>query len=76
MSIRKIPNTDLNYYLVGFDENGRERTQEDGSLLSRAVLKEISEQPVTDVFVMSHGWRGDGPAAASAGGGVGRRLHR
>jgi hypothetical protein len=58
-----VPNTDFNYYLVGFDENGKERAQSDGSFLSRAVLKEVAEQPVTDVFVMSHGWRGDGPAA-------------
>jgi len=63
MSIRKLATTDFTYYLVGFDQNGRERPQNDGSLLSRAVLEEISGHLVTDVFLMSHGWRGDGPAA-------------
>jgi hypothetical protein len=63
MPIRKVPNTDDSYYLVVHDENGQERNEADGSLLSQKILQEISTQPVTDVFIMSHGWRGDVPAA-------------
>ena len=57
MSIRKVPNTEYNYYLVGFDENGNERTQADGSLLSRTALEEISRQPVTDMKRLRPGFR-------------------
>jgi hypothetical protein len=64
MSIHKVPNTNYEYYLVAHDENGVER-KEDGSLLSQRVLDQVEHQPVTDVFIMSHGWRGDGPAAVA-----------
>src|SRR4051812_43915625 len=62
MPIRKVPNTEYSYYLVVHDEDGVERKEADGSLLSAKVLNEVTTQPVTDVFIMSHGWRGDVPA--------------
>jgi hypothetical protein len=65
MPIRQVPNTEYSYYLLIHDERGQERTEDDGSLLSQKVLTELKTQPVTDVFVMSHGWRGDIPAAKS-----------
>ncbi len=67
MPIRTIPNSNppLQYYLIAYDEQGRERRETDNSLLSEKVLKIISDQPVTDVFMMSHGWMGDVPAAVS-----------
>jgi len=56
----------LSYYLALFDETGRERPESDGSLLStalRARLTDEAEPKTTDVFVLSHGWMGDIPAA-------------
>lgn len=65
MPIRKVPNSDLNYYLLIYDENGKERAEGDGSMLSQKIIEEVGAQPVTDVFLMSHGWMGDIPAAIS-----------
>ena len=59
MPIRKIPNTDQNYYLINFDSDGKERASDDGQTLSEVVLDQLRNQPITDVFVMSHGWLGD-----------------
>jgi hypothetical protein len=60
MPLRHIPNTNpqLTYHLIAFDENGNERREPDGSLQSEKVLSAIRDG-VTDVFAMSHGWRGD-----------------
>jgi len=63
MPIRKVPKTEYNYYLVIHDENGVERNEAGGALLSTAILEEVARQPVNDIFIMSHGWRGDVPAA-------------
>lgn len=63
MPIRPIPNTSLNYYLINFDENGKERAANDGQLLSTLVLNELKNGGYTDVMMMSHGWMGDIPAA-------------
>jgi hypothetical protein len=59
MPIRTIPNTDQNYYLINYDSDGKERAADDGRVLSQLVLEELKDNPVTDVFVMSHGWLGD-----------------
>lgn len=59
MPIRQIPNTNQSYYLINFDSKGQERAADDGRVLSQLVLDELKNQPVTDVFVMSHGWLGD-----------------
>lgn len=65
MPIRTVPGTDAQYYLVVFDENGKERRETDGSLLSDTVRQRVADHdnPVTDVFFTSHGWKGDVPAA-------------
>ena len=65
MPLRRIPGTDLEYFLVVHDEVGRERPEADGKMLSDAVQQRAaaSEAPVTDVFFTSHGWKGDIPAA-------------
>ncbi|RAR48847.1 CHAT domain-containing protein [Paraburkholderia unamae] len=65
MPIRNIPGSDIAYYLILFDENGRERAEADGTMLSAAVMARLAaaDDPVTDVFVCSHGWQGDVPAA-------------
>ncbi|MFS8980785.1 CHAT domain-containing protein [Cupriavidus necator] len=65
MPIRQIPGTDIEYFLILFDEDCRERKENDGTLLSDAICQRLADQtaPVTDVFVTSHGWMGDVPAA-------------
>jgi hypothetical protein len=65
MPIRDVPNTDLRYYLVAFDKKGRERPDPDagGGMLSDDIKKALADGTVTDVFVLSHGWKGDMPAA-------------
>lgn len=63
MPIENVPGTDLQYQLMAFDAEGRERTDDPDGLMSRRALEELAQQPITDVFVMSHGWQGDVPAA-------------
>lgn len=62
MPIETVPGTSLNYYLIAFDAKGKER-QEEGGLISQKVLELLKNEPITDVFIMSHGWMGDMPAA-------------
>ncbi len=65
MPIRKIAGTDAEYYLVVFDEHGKERFEPDGTFMSETVTRRVTDTvaPVTDVFFTSHGWQGDVPAA-------------
>ena len=65
MPLRRIPGTDLEYFLVVHDEAGRERPEPEGTMLSETVLQRASSSaaPVSDVFFTSHGWKGDVPAA-------------
>src|SRR5262245_4662672 len=65
MPIRQVPNANLNYYLINFDSEGIERSAQDGTQLSQIILQDLSTQPITDVFVMSHGWLGDVPSAVN-----------
>ncbi len=62
MPIEKVLGTSLQYYLISFDEKANERP-EDGELLSQKILDVLSNQPITDVFFMSHGWQSDIDAA-------------
>ena len=63
MPIRQIPQTDLRYYLIAYNETGKERRESDGTLLSEDALRALASQDITDVFLISHGWKGDIPAA-------------
>jgi pimeloyl-ACP methyl ester carboxylesterase len=63
MPIEKISGTDLSYYLLAFDENGIERKEADGAMLSRHVVEALAALKTTDVFLFAHGWKGDVPAA-------------
>jgi hypothetical protein len=60
MPLRHIPNTDppLTYQLIAFDDQGNERREPDGSLMSERALAAIAAD-VSDIFIMSHGWLGD-----------------
>jgi hypothetical protein len=62
MPLRHIDQADLGYYLVLFDGDGKERPEQDGSLLSKKLSQAVQDG-VTDVFFSSHGWKGDIPAA-------------
>ncbi|WP_254567924.1 hypothetical protein [Oscillatoria sp. HE19RPO] len=64
MPIETVPGTKLNYYLIAFDAKGKER-EEEGGLISQKALEFLKNEPITDVFIMSHGWMGDMPAARS-----------
>ncbi|HEV7993532.1 MAG TPA: hypothetical protein VGP25_17020 [Gemmatimonadaceae bacterium] len=65
MPIQPIGNTGKQYYLVSFDENGNERPESDGTLLSDVIRNRLADpnEKITDVFLASHGWKGDVPAA-------------
>jgi len=63
MPIEKVPNTSLNYYLIAFDKDGNERDEADGKKLSEQIFTALANESITDVFLMSHGWMGDIPAA-------------
>jgi hypothetical protein len=62
MSFEKTLPNGNGYWLVAVDENGAER-EEAGALTSAEVVRAIAASPGCDVFVMSHGWKGDVPGA-------------
>ena len=65
MTLRDVPGTDLQYRLVCFDKDGRERPEPDATLATDALPGLLTDEAaaVTDVFLLSHGWKGDVPAA-------------
>ncbi len=63
MPVERVPGTNLTYYLIAFDAEGNERSDDPNGLMSQRVLDVLTNEPVTDVFLMSHGWQGDVPAA-------------
>ncbi len=65
MSTETVPGTTITYKLISYDEAGRERTDDPEGLMSGRVLDALADATVTDVFLLSHGWRGDVPAARS-----------
>ncbi|MEW5861346.1 MAG: hypothetical protein AB1861_28880 [Cyanobacteriota bacterium] len=62
MPIETVAGTSLKYYLLSFDAAGKERN-ESGGLMSQKILEALASEPITDVFIMSHGWMGDVPSA-------------
>jgi hypothetical protein len=63
MPIEHIPGIDVTYYLIAFDKHGRERTDDPDGLMRERAAQVLRDEPVTDVFIISHGWQGDVPAA-------------
>ncbi|NTW02336.1 MAG: hypothetical protein HGA19_13830, partial [Oscillochloris sp.] len=59
MPIRKVPGSDLSYYLIAFDKDGREREEAVGELLSARIAHDVTASPPSDIFIFSHGWLGD-----------------
>lgn len=62
MPIRRVPGTEVDYHLVLFDEDGQERAEDGDEVASKALLEQAGDG-VTDIFLTSHGWQGDIPAA-------------
>ena len=58
-----VPGTGLGYYLLAFDDQGQERTDQSRSPVSRLISDALAAEPITDVFLFSHGWQGDVPGA-------------
>jgi hypothetical protein len=65
MSIRSVSGTRQVFHLVCVDRSGDERRERGGDLASKALAQELAAEPYTDIFVLSHGWKGDVPAAVA-----------
>jgi len=63
MPVRTVPETDLTYHLISFDAAGRERLIDPDGSMSRRAVDALANEPFTDVFLISHGWKGDVPSA-------------
>ncbi|MBX3347989.1 MAG: hypothetical protein KF747_04520 [Nitrospira sp.] len=66
MPWRKIPNTETRYALICFDENGAEGSDDrdaPGGRFSDKIIDDVRAHPPTDIFLFSHGWKGDVKAA-------------
>jgi hypothetical protein len=64
MPTQKIPGMDLQYSMIMFDAQGKERTDDpEGGTFSKSVLEKAKKDCPTDVFLFSHGWKGDIPGA-------------
>jgi len=66
MPFETIPGTTEQYALLSFDKNGKERADDPdgigGSLSKELVARAARDQP-SHIFLFSHGWKGDVPAA-------------
>jgi hypothetical protein len=55
----QVSGTDLQYALIAYDAEGVERTDDPDGPLSQRLLESVARDQVSDVFLMSHGWKGD-----------------
>jgi hypothetical protein len=67
MPIRQVlSHADLSYFLLCYNAEGVEQTGDPDArneTLSARVAEDLISTPVTDVFLISHGWLGDVPGA-------------
>lgn len=63
MSIERVSGTDLSYFLIAYDADGRERADDPDGIMSEQVVNALTNVAITDVFMFFHGWKGDVPAA-------------
>jgi len=66
MPYRTTPDGSSRYALVAFDRDGQESTTDPdnpNSRFSSRLIDDFKHEAVTDVFLLSHGWMGDVPAA-------------
>jgi len=62
MGFERIPDTDIEYGLISFDADGKERP-EGTTLMSQQLIEKVKRDAITNVFFFCHGWKGDLPAA-------------
>lgn len=62
MGIERGADGTPDYHLVSFDARANERP-EGGALFGTALRRVAAETSPTDIFLLSHGWNGDVPAA-------------
>jgi hypothetical protein len=64
MSYRTIPGMSAKYALINFDKDGKERTDDAvGGRFSERLIEQARADKPTDIFLFSHGWKGDVGAA-------------
>jgi pimeloyl-ACP methyl ester carboxylesterase len=59
----QLTGLDDGYDLIAYDDAGVERTDDPDGCMSRRVLETIDREPVSDVFLMCHGWKESIPSA-------------
>lgn len=62
MGFETIPDTDIQYGLISFDADGKERSEQSG-LISQELIRKAAAESITNVFFFCHGWQGDLPGA-------------
>jgi hypothetical protein len=68
MPIETVPGTAITYHLIAYDAQGCERQDDPAGLMSQKAVAAVKGGAATDVFLLSHGWRGDLPAARAQDG--------
>lgn len=63
MTFESVHGSNLSYYLLAFDAKGQERQDDPEGLMSQVVVDVLKKDPITDVFIFSHGWQSDLPSA-------------
>ncbi len=64
MPFHRIPGNDVEFALISFDDDGKERTDDPvGGVFSRTILDRVKQTQPSHVFLFSHGWKGDVPSA-------------
>lgn len=63
MPFETVAGTPLTYCLIAHDAEGCEQQDDPDGVMSLRALEVPKDPGVTDVFLLSHGWRGDLPAA-------------
>jgi len=63
MPIEELRDVGLHYHLIAFDDEGRERRDDPAGRMSEVTAETLAREPITDVFIFSHGWMADLPAA-------------
>ena len=69
MPILPLETPDLHYFLISFDARGKELPETDGSVDQRWMSAELADRlrrttnPVTDIFLVCHGWNTTAGAA-------------
>jgi hypothetical protein len=60
MPFHNIPGSEIEFALIGFDDNGRERTDDPaGGVFSRTILDRVKQTQPSHLFLFCHGWKGD-----------------